>query len=258
MGSSASSELLRVEGLRRSFRGRLVLRGLDLTVSPGEVVGLLGPNGAGKTTAFKLIAGLDRPQGGRVLLGRRDLSGLPLSRRARLGLGYLPQEPSVFRGLSALDNVALALELRGGSRRGARAEAAKVLEEFGLGALGGQRASTLSGGERRRLELARAVCLKPALLVCDEPLTGVDPRAASELREMLRGLARGGLAVLLTDHNVAQALPACDRAALLVDGLVVEEGSASDLARSARARALYFGDLWSGARDLLGGEGGEV
>jgi lipopolysaccharide export system ATP-binding protein len=259
MASSASSDLLRVEGLVRSFRGRPVLRGVDLTVKAGEVVGLLGPNGAGKTTAFKIVAGLDRPGGGRVLLGGRDLTGLPLSRRARLGLGYLPQEPSVFRRLSALDNVALALELRGGSSRaGARAAAAGVLEEFGLAALAGQRASTLSGGERRRLELARAVCLRPAVLVCDEPLTGVDPRAASELRDMLRRLARSGLAVLLTDHNVAQALPACDRASLLVDGVVVEEGSASALARSARARALYFGDLWSGARDLLGGEGGEV
>jgi lipopolysaccharide export system ATP-binding protein len=238
--SSGSADLLRVEGLSRTIRRRPILRGVGLTVGAGEVVGLLGPNGAGKTTTFKIIAGLDRPEAGRVLLSGRDLGGLPLHRRARLGLGYLPQEPSVFRGLSVLDNVALVLEVAG--RRRARQGAESLLEEFGLGHLGQQAGSTLSGGERRRLELARAVCREPAVLVCDEPLTGVDPKAAAELRELIRTLAARGMGVLLTDHNVGEALLACDLASLLVDGRVVESGSSKDLAASEVARALYFGD----------------
>ena len=207
-------------------------------------MGLLGPNGAGKTTTFRLIAGLDRAEGGRVVLEGRDLEGLPLHRRVGLGLGYLPQEPSVFRGLTAVQNVAVALEV--GGRPEPRRGAERMLERFGLSAVGAQRASTLSGGERRRLELARAVALEPRVLVCDEPLTGVDPMAAAELRELLRSLAAEGMAVLLTDHNVAEALPACDRAALLVEGVVVEEGTAGQLANSERAKRLYLGEGWGG------------
>ena len=262
-GSTQGPPLLQVDGLertiegwfgrwwRRGRQGRKILRGVSLALDAGEVLGLLGPNGAGKTTTFRLVAGLDVPDAGRVLLRGEDLSGLDLSERVRRGLGYVPQEPSVFRGLSALDNVALALELAG--ERSPRDKAAEVLEEFGLQDLATQRASTLSGGERRRLELARAVCLRPAVLICDEPLTGVDPKASAELRDLIRELARGGMAVLLTDHNVAEALPACDRASLIVDGVIVEEGTAAELARSESAKALYFGDLWSGARELLGG-----
>lgn len=239
--SSGSSDLLEVEGLERRIRGRPILRGVGLRVGAGEVVGLLGPNGAGKTTTFRIVAGLDRPDRGRVLLDGQDLRGLPLHRRARLGLGYLPQDPSVFRGLTVLDNVALAFEVVGA--RGPRRKAEALLGEMGLGRLAPQLGSTLSGGERRRLELARALASGPKVLVCDEPLTGVDPLAAADLRGLLRGLAARGLAVLLTDHNVGEALRACDRASLLVDGLVVEQGTPAELAASERARSLYFGDL---------------
>ena len=237
--SSGSADLVRVEGLERSFRGRPVLRGVDLRVSAGQVVGLLGPNGAGKTTTFRIVAGLDRPDAGRVLLDGRDLSGLALHERARLGLGYLPQEPSVFRDLSVVDNLALVLEVSGRRRPASRALA--ILEDFGLDHLAGQRAATLSGGERRRLEIARALCTEPRVLVCDEPLTGVDPKAAAGLGALLRSLAARGVGVLLTDHNVREALRACDRAALLVDGRVVVEGTAAELEASEVAREAYLG-----------------
>ena len=241
--SSGSDDLLLVRGLERRIRGKPILSGVDLTVAPGEVVGLLGPNGAGKTTTFRIIAGLERPDAGRVVLDGKDLGTLPLHLRAREGLGFLPQEPSVFRGLSVVENVALVLELvPGADRKSCRARAMRVLEDFGLEEHAMQRAATLSGGERRRLELARAVCREPRLLVCDEPLTGVDPKAAAELRVLLRGLAARGVAVLLTDHNVTEALRACDRASLLVDGVVIEHGTAAELASSARARAVYFGE----------------
>lgn len=253
--SSGSGELLRVEGLERRIRGKPILRGVDLGVAPGEVVGLLGPNGAGKTTTFRIIAGLDRPDAGRVVLQGRDLDALPLHLRVREGLGFLPQEPSVFRGLSVLQNVALVLELmRTTDRRSCREQARRILEDFGLEAHAHQRASTLSGGERRRLELARAVCRKPRLLLCDEPLTGVDPKAAAELRRLVRRLAAQDVAVLLTDHNVTEALRACDRAYLLVDGVVVEEGTSAELLASDRARALYFGESTPLSREPDGHE----
>lgn len=259
----SEAPVLRVEGLERRIRRKPILRGVDLEVRRGEVVGLLGPNGAGKTTTFRAIAGIDRPDKGNVVFRGQELGTLPLHLRARRGLGYLPQEPSVFRGLTVEENVALVLELpsRGRAREGRarsrdegregrargggarlRDEARRVLAEFGLAALSHQRAATLSGGERRRLELARAVCRSPWLLLCDEPLTGVDPKAAAELRGMLRALATRGISVLLTDHNVNEALRACDRAYLLVGGVVAEAGTSSELMASSRARALYFGD----------------
>ena len=240
---SASVErgsMLEVEDLRRSIRGLPILRGVHISVGAGEVVGLLGPNGAGKTTTFRLIAGLDESDGGCVYLEGEDLAGLPLHLRARRGLGFLPQETSVFRRLTVLENVLLVLQLV--DRGASRTDAMDVLSRFGIADHADQKAETLSGGERRRLELARATCRKPRLLLCDEPLTGVDPKAATELRHLLRELASSGMSVLLTDHNVAEALRACDRAYLLVDGVVVEEGTASELLSSERAKALYFGE----------------
>lgn len=223
-------------GLARTLGGRRVLDGVDLAVPPGEVVGLLGPNGAGKTTCFRLIAGLDRPDAGTVSLDGKPLDGLPLWRRARLGLGYLSQEPSVFRGLSARQNLLVPLE-----RLGEEARADELLEEAGLSALADAPAGTLSGGERRRLEIARCLATRPRVLLLDEPFSGVDPVAVSDLQVRIRALARRGLGVLLTDHAVREALGVCDRALLLDAGRPMVWGTPEEVASNAHARARYLG-----------------
>ena len=227
---------LRATGLIKRWRGRVVLDGLDIGVEPGEIVGLLGPNGAGKTTCFRLITGLLIPDGGQVSLAGRALDGLPLWRRTRLGLGYLPQESSIFRDLSARENLELALELRD-----ARDEAAALLEAAGLTHLALARAGTLSGGERRRLEIARCLAMRPTVLLLDEPFSGVDPVAVSDLQVRIRALADAGIGVLLTDHAVREALRICDRALILDGGRVMSAGTPAEVAADPHARARYLG-----------------
>jgi lipopolysaccharide export system ATP-binding protein len=215
---------------------------VNFKVNAGEVVGLLGPNGAGKTTAFRCVAGLLKPGKGTVRLAGRSLDGLPLHHRARLGLGYLPQGESVFRGLSVEDNILAVLEAHHVADPGGRTRS--ILDRFGLLHLADRRASTLSGGEKRRVEVARAVSLEPAVLMTDEPFTGVDPIAAQELGNILQTLARDGTAVLLTDHNVHQTLKVCDRAYLLFEGKILAEGNPEELTKNPVVQQCYLGEGW--------------
>jgi lipopolysaccharide export system ATP-binding protein len=230
------------KGLAKSFRGRRVVDGVSFEVNPGEVVGLLGPNGAGKTTSFHCVVGLLVPDEGEVLLGGKDLSGLPLHRRARMGLGYLPQEDSIFRKLSVRDNLLLVLEGHGVKGREARDRADEVLTEFELLRVADSLGETLSGGERRRAEIARSLVSEPRFLLFDEPFAGIDPIAVHELQRLIAGLKARGLGVLITDHAVRETLGICDRAVLLVEGRLLETGTPAEIAASERARAVYLGE----------------
>ena len=233
------SSRLVAEGLEKSFRGRRVVDGVSLAVAQGEVVSLLGPNGAGKTTAFKLMLGLLVPDRGTVSFDG-PLDGLPLHLRARRGLGYLPQGASVFRGLTVRDNLLAVLEARGHQSPAARAD--ELLERFGLGKLAKGRAGALSGGERRRLEFARALASSPRLLLVDEPFAGVDPLAAREIAAAIADLARDGVGVLLTDHTVREALGASDRVYIIAEGRIAVDGTPAEVVRSDLARRLYLGE----------------
>ena len=229
-------------GLAKSFRGRRVVDGVSFEVHPGEVVGLLGPNGAGKTTSFHCVVGLLVPDEGEVLLGDKDLSGLPLHRRARMGLGYLPQEDSIFRKLSVRDNLLLVLEGHGVKGQKARDKADEVLTEFELLRVADSLGETLSGGERRRAEIARSLVSEPRFLLFDEPFAGIDPIAVHELQRLIAGLKERGLGILITDHAVRETLGICDRAVLLVEGRLLETGTPAEIAASDRARAVYLGE----------------
>ncbi len=243
-GAGGSEIRLSARGLCKSYRGRKVVDEVSFDVRPGEVVGLLGPNGAGKTTSFRCVVGLIDPDGGQVLLGDRDLSGLPLYARARLGLAYLPQEASIFRALTVRENLLLVLETVGGdlSRAQREARVAEQLAEFGLAHLANARGETLSGGERRRTEIARLLVCKPQFLLFDEPFAGVDPIAVGELQKLISRLRERGLGILITDHAVRETLSSCDRAVLLFEGKLLVAGTPSEIAASDRARALYLGE----------------
>ncbi len=233
---------LAATGLVKSYGRRRVVDGVGLTVTSGEVVGLLGPNGAGKTTTFNMIVGLTRPNDGRVRLNSTDVTHLPMHLRARLGVGYLPQEPSVFRRMRVRDNLLAVMELLGGPKaeRGPRADA--LLTEFGLTAVARSLGEQLSGGERRRLEIARALVPNPVFLLLDEPFSGIDPIAVADVQAQIARLKQKRIGVLLTDHNVREALAICDRAYILSDGKVLEQGTPTQIAESPRARAVYLGD----------------
>ena len=228
---------LRAEGLSHSFGGRRVVSAVSLSVSPGRVVGLLGPNGAGKTTTFRMIAGLISGAHGSVSLNGRALDGLPLWRRVQLGLGYLPQRPTGFQGLSVADNLRIPLR----AARGEEGELDRLLEQAGLTHLREAPAGTLSGGERRRLELCRCLAARPSVVLLDEPFAGVDPVALSDLQQRIRTLAQSGIGVLITDHSVRQTLLCCDEVIILDAGSIIASGSPKDIANDPTVRSRYLG-----------------
>ncbi len=228
--------------LGKSFGGRKVLSGVSIAVRPGEAVGLLGPNGAGKTTTFYIITGLIAADHGRVLLDGRDVTTLPMHRRGRLGVGYLPQEASIFRGLSVEDNIRAIAEIAAPDRREAEARVEALLEEFGLVHLRRSPALALSGGERRRTEIARALASQPRYLLLDEPLAGIDPINIAEIRRLVGHLKDRGLGVLITDHNVRDALELIDRAYILHDGSLLREGTPAEIVADPLVRRVYLGE----------------
>ncbi len=237
-----SDSALVATGLQKTYGTRRVVDGVTFTVEPGEVVGLLGPNGAGKTTSFSMVIGLVQPDAGSVRLGTRELAGLPMHLRARAGLGYLPQEASIFRKLTVRDNLLAVLELDPSQTKAQRAATAdQLLSEFGLSHVAQSLGETLSGGERRRAEIARSLLPKPRFMLFDEPFAGVDPINVGELQKEIARLRDRGLGVLITDHNVRDTLRICDRAYIIAAGRILEEGTPQAIASSERARSVYLG-----------------
>ncbi|MGF1531698.1 MAG: LPS export ABC transporter ATP-binding protein [Puniceicoccaceae bacterium] len=239
---SPPPSLLSARGLTKTYGLRTVVAEVDLTINGGEVVGLLGPNGAGKTTCFYLIVGLIRARGGTIALNGEPITHLPMHRRARLGLGYLPQEASVFRKLKVKDNLLGVLQTLSIPRREQIQRSGEILEELGLCHLAEQRAYTLSGGERRRLEIARALVLRPQFLLMDEPFSGVDPRSVAEVQDIIRKLRQKGIGILITDHNVRETLEIVNRAYLLHEGRILAEGDRDFLINDPESRRLYLGE----------------
>lgn len=233
---------LEVVSIAKSYDKRAVLTDISLSVGKGEVVGLLGPNGAGKTTCFYSIMGLVRPDSGRILLDGVDITRLPMYRRAILGLGYLPQETSIFRGMTVEQNIATVLELAEPDKATRVAELNRLLDEFGLTRLRASPAMALSGGERRRCEIARALAARPSIMLLDEPFAGIDPLSISDIRELVRDLKRRGIGVLITDHNVRETLDIVDRACIIYGGQVLFAGSPEDLVADPNVRRLYLGE----------------
>jgi lipopolysaccharide export system ATP-binding protein len=233
---------IETRGLVKRYGKREVVRGVDLRVSGGEIVGLLGPNGAGKTTSFYIIVGLIPATSGDVSINGQVITRLPMFRRARMGIGYLPQEPSVFRRLSVHNNLDCIAESLPLSRAARRERVEGLLHELGLETVARQKAYTLSGGERRRLEIARALLTEPRFLLMDEPFSGVDPISVSEVQKIVLGLKQKGIGVLITDHNVRETLRIVDRAYLLHDGQVLAEGDSESLIKDANSRRFYLGE----------------
>ncbi len=239
--AAVGQTLLEVDGLEKSFRRRKVVKGVSFRVSAGEIVGLLGPNGAGKTTSFRMTVGLIKPDRGVVLLGGRECSRLAMYQRARLGMGYLPQEPSIFRRLSVRDNLLAVLETMPLSRKERHAEALRLMEELELTHLAESLAETLSGGERRRLEISRALATRPSILLLDEPFAGVDPINVQEIQGLLEQMRAKNLGILITDHNVRETLKSTDRTYVIAEGQILCEGSAHELINDERVKEVYLG-----------------
>lgn len=233
---------LQATGLVKVYGDRTVVNGMDVSCSCGEVVGLLGPNGAGKTTTFYMVVGLVRPNGGKVMFRGEDVTALPVYRRARKGIGYLAQEASIFRKLSVWDNVMAILETLKMSRQERKARAEELLEPFDLLKVAKQPAYTLSGGERRKLEIARALVRNPAILMLDEPFAGVDPLSVNEIQDIVRRLAKKGLGIIITDHNVRETLSVVDRAYMVYNGRLLKEGTSAELVQDEDVRRHYLGD----------------
>ena len=237
-----AENILLAEGLAKTYRGKDALSDVSIRVRGGEIVGLLGPNGAGKTTCFHLIMGLSRPTRGGVALNGADISNLPMHKRALRGLSYLPQESSVFSGLSARDNVLAALEIRGRRGESAKARAEALLQEMGVRHLRDHSAATLSGGERRRVEIARLLAVEPKFVLMDEPFAAIEPIAVRDLQEIIFGLKRRGIGVFITDHNVRETLRICDRAYILHGGQALVEGGPDEIVANPAARRIYLGE----------------
>ena len=234
--------MLVAQGLQKSFRSRQVVQDFGFEIRQGEVVGLLGPNGAGKTTCFYMIVGLIEPDGGRITLDGEDITGLPMHQRARKGIGYLPQEASVFRRLSVADNVLAVLELRTDLRAGQRrGELESLLDELKIAHLADQKGISLSGGERRRVEIARALAANPRFMLLDEPFAGVDPISVGEIQRIVRHLRDRGIGVLITDHNVREALGICEHAYILNEGKVLARGTPAEILAHPQVREVYLG-----------------
>ncbi len=237
---------LQVRSLRKQYRSKLAVKNVSLSVSSGEIVGLLGPNGAGKTTTFYMIVGLLKAQQGEIVLDDKTITQAPMHKRAQAGIGYLPQEASVFRRLSAADNLLAVLELRRDLNKTERlAELETLLDEFGLQGVRDNHGERLSGGERRRVEIARALATKPKFMLLDEPFAGVDPISVGDIKREIRDLAGRNLGVLITDHNVRDTLDICDRAYIVSGGEIIAEGSPAEILENAEVRAVYLGEGFS-------------
>ena len=232
---------LSAQGLEKSFGKAHIIKGLDLACSQGEILGLLGPNGAGKTTTFYMVVGLIRPDKGKVFLGGDDITSLDLAGRAMRGISYLPQEPSVFRGLSVEDNISVPLEAKGLKGKELSLELEDIIAGFGLEQVRKSKGVSLSGGERRRVEIARAMALNPSYLLLDEPFAGIDPITVKDIQDMIVNLKKKGIGVIITDHNVKETLKICDRAYIIHQGVVIEEGTPEEVIANDQVKKIYVG-----------------
>jgi len=240
--STIGKEVVRTEKLLKIYGQRAVVNGVDINCRRGEIVGLLGPNGAGKTTSFYMIVGLVRPNGGRVLFEDKEVTDYPMYKRARMGMGYLPQEESIFRKMTVEENIMAILEMQPLNKKERRHRCDELLTQFGIDHVGKQLALTLSGGEKRRLTIARSLVTKPSLLMLDEPFSGVDPIAVADVQQIVSNLRDAGLAILITDHNVRETLNIVDRAYLIFEGRVVTQGTKDFLINDPIARRVYLGE----------------
>jgi lipopolysaccharide export system ATP-binding protein len=237
---------LSTDEIGKSYKGRQVVRGVSLDISQGEVVGLLGPNGAGKTTSFYMIVGLIQPETGRILADGQDISRVPMYMRARqYGISYLPQEPSVFRKLTVEENMLAVLEAQSISSSTRRARTEKLIDQLNLGQIRKTRGYALSGGERRRVEIARCLCIQPSFILLDEPFSGIDPIAVTDLQTIIFDLKKSGIGILITDHNVRETLSVTDRAYIINDGKIFRAGTPDQLGRDPEVRRIYLGEGFS-------------
>ena len=237
--------LLETKSLKKSYAGRAVVKGVDITINPGEIVGLLGPNGAGKTTTFYMVTGVVKPDSGSIVFDRRDVSCYPMHKRSQLGIGYLSQEPSIFRRLTVEENILAILETLDLPPRERKKRLEELLNELGIAHLRKSRAYTLSGGERRRLEITRALVTHPLCILLDEPFSGIDPIAVSDCQHLIQELKNKGLGILLTDHNVRETLSITDRAYIMYEGKILISGTKNELLSNQEARKIYLGEKFS-------------